>query len=58
MTYLDLIKKCLFIHVSDPKNRYGWGWLCESMIGGGDKGNGIKMVKLGQTGKFLSQIGQ
>ena len=38
---------------SDPKNRCGWGWLCESTIRGGAKGNGIKMGKFGQNDQFF-----
>ena len=52
MAYLDLIKM-FYDHPSDPKNRCGWGWLCESTIRGGAKGNGIKMGKFGQNDPFF-----
>ena len=53
MAYLDLIKM-FYDHPSDPKNRCGWRWLCESTIGGGAKGNGIEMGKFGQNDHFFS----
>ena len=40
------------------KTGVAWGGSVSQQIGGGAKGNGIKIVKFGQNYQFLCQIGQ